>query len=249
MCLDDVLEPADPQCSDICSLRRLIFSAAVELTSLVPTAKALRFRPPAPGGPTLPQPDGVRPGSPHKTRGASFLVEDPDRNTIKKLSPKAVALVFGLWRVCFPPYLVRPGRRLPVQGLSEGSLGCRMRPNLFGLRLTYSARYHSHQADTHNRSPSPRPSTLYHSRCAQPPLPTFSFACCAPPACDLSDLMPALSLSPKLWSLKRSLRDLGIPRSPTGSIYPTGTRFHIPDLSLISGSLELQPGPGAPSRG
>ena len=33
-------------------------------------------------------------------------------------------VVFGLWRVCFPPYLVRPGRRLPVQGLSEGSLGC-----------------------------------------------------------------------------------------------------------------------------
>ena len=25
---------------------------------------------------------------------------------------------FGLWRVCFPPCLVRPGRRLPVQGLS-----------------------------------------------------------------------------------------------------------------------------------
>ena len=34
--------------------------------------------------------------------------------------------VFGLWRVCFPPCLVRPGRRLPVQGLSEGSLGFRM---------------------------------------------------------------------------------------------------------------------------
>ena len=32
--------------------------------------------------------------------------------------------VFGLWRVRFPPCLVRPGRRLPVQGLSEGSLGC-----------------------------------------------------------------------------------------------------------------------------
>jgi hypothetical protein len=30
---------------------------------------------------------------------------------------------FGLWRVCFPPCLVRPDRRLPVQGLSEGSLG------------------------------------------------------------------------------------------------------------------------------
>ena len=33
----------------------------------------------------------------------------------------------GLWRVGFPPRLVRPGRRLPVQGLSEGSLGCRDR--------------------------------------------------------------------------------------------------------------------------
>ena len=32
-------------------------------------------------------------------------------------------MVFGLWRVRFPPCLVRPGRRLPVQGLSEGSLG------------------------------------------------------------------------------------------------------------------------------
>jgi len=34
---------------------------------------------------------------------------------------------FGLWRVRFPPCLVRPGRRLPVQGLSEGSLGFRDR--------------------------------------------------------------------------------------------------------------------------
>ena len=33
-----------------------------------------------------------------------------------------VLRLFGLWRVCFPPCLVRPGRRLPVQGLSEGSL-------------------------------------------------------------------------------------------------------------------------------
>ena len=39
------------------------------------------------------------------------------------LNPPVV--VFGLWRVCFPPCLVRPGRRLPVQGLSEGSLGYR----------------------------------------------------------------------------------------------------------------------------
>jgi len=35
--------------------------------------------------------------------------------------------IFGLWRVRFPPCLVRPGRRLPVQGLSEGSLGFRDR--------------------------------------------------------------------------------------------------------------------------
>jgi len=32
---------------------------------------------------------------------------------------RVVSVVFGLWRVCFPPCLVRPGRRLPVQGLSE----------------------------------------------------------------------------------------------------------------------------------
>ena len=28
-------------------------------------------------------------------------------------------MVFGLWRVCFPPVLVRTGRRLPVQALGE----------------------------------------------------------------------------------------------------------------------------------
>jgi len=33
---------------------------------------------------------------------------------------------------------------------------------------------------------------------------------------------------------ERFLRDPGI--TPQGSIYPTGTRFHIPDFSLISGS-------------
>ena len=26
---------------------------------------------------------------------------------------------FGLWRICFPPVLVRTGRRLPVQALGE----------------------------------------------------------------------------------------------------------------------------------
>jgi len=28
-------------------------------------------------------------------------------------------LDFGLWRICFPPVLVRTGRRLPVQALGE----------------------------------------------------------------------------------------------------------------------------------
>ena len=39
-------------------------------------------------------------------------------------------------------------------------------------------------------------------------------------------------------------------RVSQGSIYPTGTRFHIPDFSFISGTLvtKRQPGPGAPLR-
>ena len=41
----------------------------------------------------------------------------------KKNRTNSDSEVFGLWRVRFPPCLVRPGRRLPVQGLSEGSLG------------------------------------------------------------------------------------------------------------------------------
>ena len=64
----------------------------------------------------------------------------------------------------------------------------------------------------------------------------------AAPACNLPALVPALSFSPKL---KRFLRDLGI-TGPSGDIYPTGTRFHIPDFSLISGSpgQSFNPVPG-----
>ena len=59
----------------------------------------------------------------------------------RRLSTAAFLLVqnrlytFGLWRVCFPPCLVRPGRRLPVQGLSlsEGSLGYLEEAVVFGL--------------------------------------------------------------------------------------------------------------------
>ena len=42
-------------------------------------------------------------------------------------------------------------------------------------------------------------------------LPTSPFACSAPPACDLSALVPALSLSPEA---ERFLRDLGITGPP-----------------------------------
>ena len=46
---------------------------------------------------------------------------------VTTLQESAAQPAFGLWRVCFPPCLVRPGRRLPVQGLNEGSLGFRDR--------------------------------------------------------------------------------------------------------------------------
>ena len=42
---------------------------------------------------------------------------------VQEIARQIDHFTFGLWRVCFPPCLVRPGRRLPVQGLSEGSLG------------------------------------------------------------------------------------------------------------------------------
>ena len=88
------------------------------------------------------------------------------------------------------------------------------------------------QTDTHNRSPSPRSPTLHHSRCAPPPHPTSSFACSAPPACDLFALVLVCLL---YRSCKGSFGTLES-QVPQGSIYPTGTRFHTPDLSLISGS-------------
>jgi len=51
---------------------------------------------------------------------------------------------------------------------------------------------------------------------APPPHPNPSFACSTPPACDLSALVPVLSLSMKL---KKFLRDLGI-TSPPGEHLP-----------------------------
>ena len=85
-------------------------------------------------------------------------------------------------------------------------------PTLFGCQYSNLSKHTlRHQADTHNRSPSPRSPTLHHSRCAPPPLPNSFFACSAPPAGDLPALVIVLSLSPKL---KRPLWDLEIAGPP-----------------------------------
>ena len=38
---------------------------------------------------------------------------------IMAVSVRILVEVFGLWRICFPPVLVRTGRRLPVQALGR----------------------------------------------------------------------------------------------------------------------------------
>ena len=53
---------------------------------------------------------------------------DPRGPEARPSSSRARSSLFGLWRICFPPVLVRTGRRLPVQALGErGSLGYRDR--------------------------------------------------------------------------------------------------------------------------
>jgi hypothetical protein len=123
MMLTDVLDPADPQGSRTCCLRRLIYSAAVELASLVPAASVLRFRPPAPGGPTLPQPDGVTHlDSEEQCLHNWFCPVDP-------LLPSALALcptLLAFFRLRFAPFLLSHQaeeefwRDLPLQGRMEG---------------------------------------------------------------------------------------------------------------------------------
>ena len=44
-------------------------------------------------------------------------------NVYFKVTVVRLNVYFKVTVVRFPPCLVRPGRRLPVQGLSEGSLG------------------------------------------------------------------------------------------------------------------------------
>ena len=99
MCLD-VLDPADPGRSDICSLRRLIYSAAVGMASL---ASTLRFRLPSPGGPTLQQPHSVTSlVSDWQYLHTWFCPVDP-------LPPSALALcpaVLAFFRLRFAPFLL-----------------------------------------------------------------------------------------------------------------------------------------------
>ena len=65
-------------------------------------------------------------------------------------------------------------------------------------------------------------------RCAFPFPPPHSLPLHAHSELDV--LVPALSLSPKLKGSFGTLES----QVPQGSIYPIGTRFHIPDFSLIS---------------
>ena len=51
------------------------------------------------------------------TTTLALIVGNWDEEAIQALRRATRAGVFGLWRVRFPPVLVRTGRRLPVQAL------------------------------------------------------------------------------------------------------------------------------------
>jgi hypothetical protein len=52
-------------------------------------------------------------------QGAQRMDRLAHRHGSAERSVEAKSLVFGLWRICFPPVLFRTGRRLPVQALGE----------------------------------------------------------------------------------------------------------------------------------
>ena len=68
-------------------------------------------------------PGSPRGADPVHTRQARVTAEGVSKLHCAHVRQPFLCHANGLWRVCFPPCLVRPGRRLPVQGLSEGSLG------------------------------------------------------------------------------------------------------------------------------
>ena len=84
----------------------------------------------------------------------------------------------------------------------------------------------------HTRS---RPPFLLHSASPGATFLLPSFSVHAPTCLHCQTQIP---LSPK--QIKGSFATLES-QVPQGSIYPTGTRFHIPDFSLISGSLGASP--------
>jgi len=80
---------------------------------------------------------------------------------------------------------------------------------LYPHTCTFPAPFLRHQADTHNRSPSPRSPILHHPRCAPPSRPTFPLhAALHPRATCLSDV--CIDTSTEALVLERLLRDLGI---------------------------------------
>jgi len=106
------------------------FCAAVELASIVPAAKVLRFRPPAPGGPTLPQPDGVKSlDSDGQYLHTWFCPVDP-------LPPSALALcpaVLAFFRLRFAPFLL--SRQAEEDFWQDLGLQCRVPDTLRPLAL------------------------------------------------------------------------------------------------------------------
>ena len=84
-------------------MMQLIYSAAVELASIVPAAKVLRFRPPAPGGPTLPQPDGITSlDADGQYLHNWFCPVDPLLPSVLALCPAVLAF----FRLRFAPFLL-----------------------------------------------------------------------------------------------------------------------------------------------
>ena len=73
------------------------------------------------GGPVAAR-DGRSERSERTERNRSKGARDQERWARSRAAPKRGRPLhprFGLWRICFPPILVRTGRRLPVQALGE----------------------------------------------------------------------------------------------------------------------------------
>ena len=109
----------------------------------------------------------------------------------------------------------------PEQGLSIAHFVMNaLMPNHWSHSLdTYTSL--RHQADTHYRSPSPRPPTLHHSRCAPPPLPTFYFAC-PPKTMQRPASMPPVCLGACIVTINEASVFEKVPSRPWNHRSPRG---------------------------